>query len=117
MRGGDNMSYNGGWGNGYDGISMSWNARDAYASGERPLSRWSKADIVESVKELNPDIDISRLNMKTIRAKFLVESGWHHTGMYYQKTYFYFVDDDYVGQLTQADVDELYREQLRSRRK
>ncbi len=111
------MSYNGGWGNGYDGISMSWNARDAYASGERPLSRWTKAAIVESVKEINPEIDISRLSMKTIREKFLVVSCWHHTGMYYRRTYFYFVDDDFVGNLTQADVDELYREQLRSRRK
>lgn len=111
------MNNNGGWGRGYDGISMSWNARDAYASGERPLSRWSKTDIVESVAAINPDIDISRLTMKTLKSKFLVESGWHHTGMYYRKTYFYFVDDDYVGGLTQADVDDLYREQLQSRRK
>ena len=111
------MSYNGGWGNGYDGISMSWNARDAYASGERPLSRWTKADIVESVNEINPNIDISKLNMRTLRTKFLFESSWHHTGMYYRRTYFYSVDDDYVGQLTQADVDEMYVEQLAQKRK
>lgn len=117
MRGGDNMSYNGGWGNGYDGISMSWNARNAYASGERPLSRWSKADIVESVKEINPDIDISRLNLRTLKKKFLLFTSWHHTGIYFQKTNFYMVDDDYVGGLTQADVDDLYQEQLQSRRK
>ena len=109
------MSNNGGWGNGYDGISMSWNARFAYAAGERPLSRWSKADIVESVREINPDIDISRLNLRTLKSKFLSQSCWHHTGMYYRRTYFYFVDDYYVGELTQADVDELYAEQLRLR--
>lgn len=111
------MRDNRGWGNGYDGISMSWNARDAYASGERPLSRWTKADIVESVREINPEIDISRLSLRTLKVRFLVQSCWHHTGMYYRKTYFYFVDDDYVGNLTQADVDDLYQEQLSQKRK
>ncbi|MBQ7321351.1 MAG: hypothetical protein IJW99_04575 [Clostridia bacterium] len=31
-------------GRGYDGYSMSNNARDAYAGGEMPLSKWSRTD-------------------------------------------------------------------------
>ena len=41
-------------GNGYDGWSMSNNARDAYANGEMPISKWSKTEILNRVREINP---------------------------------------------------------------
>lgn len=41
---------------GYSGYSMSNRAVEAYASGEQPLSKWSKDDILEAIKEINPDI-------------------------------------------------------------
>lgn len=99
-------------GNGYDGYSMSNNARDAYADGEMPISKWSKADIVYEVSRINPDIDISKLNIDTLKQKFLRRSSWHHTSMYYNKTDFYAVNEKYVKSLTQQDVDSIAEKQV-----
>jgi len=46
-------------GRGYDGYSMSNNTREAYANGEKPLSRWSKADIVDAIADINSAVDAS----------------------------------------------------------
>lgn len=104
-----------GWCSGYDGCSMSWNARLAYATGERPLSRWHKEDIIEAVCEINPDIDISRLTLKTLKKHFLSWTSWHHTGYYYRKTDFYSVNEGYVEDLRQADIDKMYEAQKTKR--
>ena len=98
-------------GNGYDGYSMSNNARYAYANGEMPMSKWSKANIVDAVSEINSDIDISKLNLDTLKKKFLRRSSWHHTSMHYNVTDFYSIREDYVVGLTQSDVDKLAKEQ------
>jgi hypothetical protein len=45
--GGDNMA-------GYDNFSMSNNARDAYRSGEMPMSKWTKQDILRAAKQTCP---------------------------------------------------------------
>lgn len=42
-------------GNGYIGYSMSVNAADAYDNGQRPISKWSKADILAAVEEIAPE--------------------------------------------------------------
>ena len=36
---------------GYNGWSMSNNAVAAYEDGEKPLSKWTKADIFDAIKE------------------------------------------------------------------
>lgn len=36
---------------GYSGWSMSNNAVDAYSNGEKPLSKWTKADIFDTIEE------------------------------------------------------------------
>ena len=40
---------------GYFGFSMSNNAVEAYENGQRPLSRWTKGKILNSVKHLLAD--------------------------------------------------------------
>lgn len=65
-------------GNGYDGYSMSNNARAAYASGEKPLSNWTKTDIIDAIQDINPDIDCLRLNAATLKKEFLTQTSWHH---------------------------------------
>ena len=102
-------------GNGYDGYSMSNNARDAYKNGEKPISKWTKADIIDAVKEINPDIDCSKLNADTLRKELLHKSSWHHTSMHYNKTDFYAIDEDYVSKLTQEDIDDLAKRQVKSK--
>ena len=35
---------------GYNGFSMSNNAVEAYENGEKPLSKWRKSDILETIE-------------------------------------------------------------------
>lgn len=94
-------------GNGYDGYSMSNNARAAYASGEKPLSNWTKTDIIDAIQDINPDIDCSRLNVATLKKEFLTQTSWHHTSKFYNRTNFYSIDTEYVEGLTQSEVDAI----------
>lgn len=106
-----------GRGNGYDGYSMSNNARAAYAEGEQPLSKWSKKEILDAVSEINPDIDCSRLTLETLKDRFLNQSSWHHTSMLYNTTDFYSIDEDYIKNLSQEDVNNLRDRQTRTVKK
>lgn len=78
---------------GYDGYSMSNNAREAYSNGEMPLSKWNKTlliyGIMTSISENGfeySDIDvddiykkIKKINCKKLKSVFLRYSSWHHT--------------------------------------
>lgn len=94
-------------GRGYDGYSMSVNARLAYDRGEKPLSKWTKSSFVDAIKEINPNISVSRLNVETLRKDFLTHTGWHHTSKQYNITNFYGINEDYVKSLTQEDVNAI----------
>ena len=76
---------------GYDGYSMSNNARGAYANGERPLSKWTKKDIIATIGAdvINRNPELKALNLKELRAIFLTQDGWHHTSKFYNETDFY----------------------------
>ena len=73
---------------------MSNNAVDAYNSGERPLSRWTKTEILREIATqaegtgLNMGL-VGKLNLPTLKAYFLKYSSWHHTSSRYNKTTFY----------------------------
>ena len=43
---------------GYSGYSMSNRAREAYDDGEKPLSKWSKAEIIEAVEEYAEETEL-----------------------------------------------------------
>ena len=87
---------------GYDGHSMSNNARFAYETGEMPLSKWSKSAIINSLDEYiyDKDLDPDLLNIcKKLTKDELVElcltrSSWHHTGALYNRTNFYKLKDN-----------------------
>lgn len=98
-------------GNGYDGYSMSNNARDAYANGEMPLSRWKKETLLEMLSEINPEVDFGKLNLDTLKKQMLTRSSWHHTSKHYNQTDFYSINESYVSRLTQADIDKIANEQ------
>lgn len=80
-------------GNGYIGQSMSVNAVSAYDEGEKPLSKWTKHDIIDKLEEIQPsNIDFLKTwNLKKMKANLLEEDGWHHTSKYFNETYFYSV--------------------------
>lgn len=72
----------------YIGKSMSVNAKDSYNMGQKPLSKWSRKDIIDSYPEKHRE----RLNTyddETLKQVFLEPKGWHHTSKFYNKTNFY----------------------------
>lgn len=74
-----------------DDFSMSNNAADAYEAGEKPLSKWTKKDIIAVVGKdvINRNPQLKALNLKELRAIFLTQDGWHHTSKMYNETNFY----------------------------
>lgn len=85
---------------GYDGQSMSIRAREAYAAGEMPMSRWTKAAMVEAIRAWCDDADrvmlpeVEGLRKDEIFSRFFCCTSWHHTGKYANPTDFYGVDGD-----------------------
>lgn len=85
---------------GYYGQSMSNNAMDAYSMGERPMSKWSKADIIDEVYRLDDGywekVGLNRFHLGALREFFLTYAGWHHTSKHYNCTEFYSIDENAV---------------------
>ena len=82
---------------GYIGQRMSERAAEAYDSGERPLSQWSKADILDEIAAAYGTVaesDARKVSAKDLRQRFLKCAGWHHTGKFYSRTYFYSFDGE-----------------------
>lgn len=96
-------------GNGYIGYSMSVNAAEAYDNGQRPISKWNKADILAAVEEIAPEKAklLEKINLKTLKEKLLVKTNWHHTSEFYNRTDFYAVDENAVQRLTAAEIQSL----------
>lgn len=93
-------------GNGYDGYSMSNNARTAYEDGEKPKSKWTKAEILKAVEDIDASkVDLVRkVNAETLRNRLLIRTSWHHTSKMYNATDFYDIDVDKVQELTAQSV-------------
>lgn len=85
---------------GYDGQSMSIRAREAYAEGEMPRSRWTKRAVLAAIQSWCEDNDrmalgeIARLRKDELLSRFFCRTSWHHTGKYASATDFYGVDAD-----------------------
>ena len=93
-------------GQGYDGYSMSVNARIAYNSGQMPLSKWTKTEILNRVAEIDEAKVklIENVNLDTLRNELLYLVGWHHTSSMYNRTDFYGIDEDVIEELTEDVV-------------
>ena len=79
---------------GYNGYSMSNNACDAYACGEKPYNQWLKSDVLDALKyeaEYTQEqlSQIRKYSAETVKTYFLTNTSWHHTSLYYNVTYFY----------------------------
>ena len=99
---------------GYNGFSMSNNAVEAYYNGEKPLSKWTKADIIEAIEnaireeELTLNCSAEKLKktpVKLLKNLCLSYSSWHHTSNHYNKTDFYSLDINSVEKLTDERID------------
>lgn len=56
---------------GYNGWSMSNNAIAAYEDGEKPLSKWTKAEILDTIKKQEIELRCSVENLRRIPVKVL----------------------------------------------
>ncbi len=96
---------------GYFGSSMSERAREAYSDGERPLSKWSKCDIIDEVVELSDnrftESDLRKFTKQTLAKAFLVNSSWHHTSIFANETDFYKIDEYDVNEATLQDLQNI----------
>ena len=78
---------------GYIGYSMSERAAEAYELGQRPLSKWTKAAILDALDErLRPFA--RKHSVKALREAVLNYCGWPHTSCKYNRTEFYEVLED-----------------------
>lgn len=100
---------------GYNGFSMSNNAVAAYESGEKPLSKWTKKDILEAIEiaisdgelVLNCSLkELKKVPVKVLKNLCLTYSSWHHTSNHYNKTDFYSLDIDTIETLTDDKLKE-----------
>lgn len=110
-----------GRGKGYDGYSMSNNARAAYADGEKPLSKWNKQNILEEIyayadEDVQSKLDksgVKELTTEELKSYFLKNSSWHHTGRFYNRTDFYIIDENAVSSISAEVVDEIKKQRIR----
>lgn len=101
---------------GYNGYSMSNNAVAAYERGEKPLSRWTKADIIEAIEDavreeeltLNCSMEnLKKTPVRILKSICLYRSSWHHTSNHYNKTDFYALDMNNLAELTDEKIDRI----------
>lgn len=101
------MRYNNGFmdaNSGYCGYSMSNRAVEAYESGEKPISQWSKYDLLCGIKAQGfNDPLLEKLRVSELKQLFLTRSSWHHTSKMFNRTDFYSVDVDGV---THSDLED-----------
>lgn len=87
-------------GRGYDwSRGMSVNAVEAYADGERPISKWTKTAILSAIAEVYADepnvfAAAGSLTLEGLRHVFLMCSSWHHTSKYFNETDFYIIAEN-----------------------
>ena len=77
---------------GYCGYSMSKRAVQAYESGEMPISKWTKREILDELS--NQDFDdplLKKMTLAELRRTFCKYTSYHHTGKMFNRTDFYSV--------------------------
>lgn len=85
---------------GYVGWSMSRNAAQAYADGEMPKSKWTRAAMLQAIQDYcwvegyrYPRDLLASMKKDEIFARFFYQSSWHHTSKFFNSTNFYSIDD------------------------
>ena len=102
---------------GYVGASMSVCARQAYESGEMPMSKWTRGTIISAIKDYCADFDLAynpEIESKSrtqLVGDYLEYKSWHHTGRFARETEFFGLNEDAVC----ADFPEMTPEQIAER--
>ena len=114
---------------GYVGQSMSVRARNAYQSGEKPKSKWTKSVIMEELEDLFGDAasGFSKFSKQDLFDNICRYSSYHHTGLYANVTNFYsvnredailFADNHHIESMIPViENDDVYQKQKALREK
>lgn len=108
---------------GYSGWSMSCNAVNAYRGGEKPASKWTKAEMLAALREAASDLEVElpenvgKLKKDILFAHLFERSSWHHTSVHCNETDFYSVDREAVESLTDEQVERWLAEDKEGREK
>lgn len=76
---------------GYINFSMSVRAAQAYQHGLKPLSKWTKTDIIDSVVESGAwtEGELKKYPKQVLADMFLEYQEWHHTSKMFNQTCFF----------------------------
>ena len=102
---------------GYVGASMSVRARQAYESGEMPMSKWTRGAIISAIKDYCADFELAynpEIESKSrtqLVGDYLEYKSWHHTGRFARETEFFGLNEDAVC----ADFPEMSPDQIAER--
>jgi len=92
---------------GYVGSSMSVRAEEAYANGERPISKWTKKGILDAAKNKGASEEalasMKAMPIAQLRELALAETSWHHTSKMLNETRFYSIKEA-------ADLENIEKE-------
>lgn len=88
----------------YVGNKWSERAQEAYDAGSKPISKWTKDEILSAYSPEAAE-KLEKLPLKKLRENLLKWKGWHHTGKFYSETDFYepFPEDE-------LDIDDIIGE-------
>lgn len=105
---------------GYNGFSMSNNAVTAYEEGQMPLSKWTKALIIDAIQDFyyndedlicNFNLNLfKKITLKAMKTNFLESGEWHHTSNRYNKTSFYNINTDKIEELNDEKINNIIEE-------
>ena len=111
---------------GYDGYSMSNNAREAYDCGFAPKSKWNKAAMLEAIEKWikdNEDVEDIKFSLEDVTAMskdlmfthFFICKEWHHTSSRYNRTDFYGLNDYTLENITSEEIRKLIEKEKKSK--
>lgn len=102
---------------GYVGYSMSRRAVEAYQNGEKPMSRWTKAEIIQAIGEIDENKAelFKKVTLSVLKEKCLCYASWHHTSEKCNRTDFYAIDEEYVINITEEEIKNLSKNKKSSK--
>lgn len=107
---------------GYINESMSERAAQAYEAGYKPLSKWTKFEIIKNIIEFGvwSEAELKKYPKHVLVEMFLEYQGWHHTSKMYNQTIFYGINIDAAEKHDVDALDELladYKEEAKESHK
>ena len=97
---------------------MSRRAVEAYESGEKPKSKWTKAAMLQEIAAYCDEFDMEmpdeawvylrKLTKAELFNRFFYKTSWHHTSKYFNATDFYGLDEEELVEFVEKPTKRVY---------